>query len=128
MSTKTPLGRARGLGSAKTGAEHWWSQRWTAVALVPLVVWFVVTLIGHLGDSYVLTRAWIGQPFTASLLILLVVVVAWHAVLGLQVVIEDYVHSEASKIASLLAVKGAAALMAVVTIVSVLRIAFEGGV
>jgi len=128
MNSKTPLARARGLGSAKTGAEHWWSQRWTAMALVPLVLWFVVSLIGHLGDSYVMTRAWIGQPITASLLILLILVVVWHAVLGLQVVIEDYVHSEATKIGSLLVIKGVAALMAVVTVVSILRIAFEGGV
>ena len=127
MSSKSPLGQARGLGSAKTGAENWWAQRWTALALVPLVLWFVIMLIAHLGDSYVMTRAWIGHPVTASLLIVLVVVAFWHAVLGLQVVIEDYVHGEAMKIGSLLAVKGAAAVLAVVTVVSVLRIALEGG-
>ena len=109
----------------------WWvfeALPLAATALVPLVLWFVVALIGHLGDSYAMTRAWIGQPLTASLLILLIVAVMWHAVLGLQVVIEDYVHNEATKIGSLLVVKGLAALLAVVSVVSVLRIALEGGV
>ena len=124
---RSPLQAARGLGSAKSGAEHWWAQRWTAVALVPLVVWFVIALIAHIGAGYEATRAWIGQPLTAGLFILLLLVTFWHAVLGLQVVIEDYVHHEGQKIVSLLLVKGLAALLAVVSVISVLRISLGVG-
>lgn len=125
--SRSPLQIARGLGSAKSGAEHWWSQRWTALALVPLVVWFVIALIAHLGDGYAATRAWIGQPLTAGLLILLVVVTFWHAVLGLQVVVEDYVHHEGRKIVTLLVVKGLAAVLVVTAVIAVLRITLGSG-
>ncbi len=126
MDFKTPLARARGLGSAKSGVEHWWAQRWTALALVPLTVWFVISVIAHIGADHTAAVAWIGNPVTAVLLTLLIAAVFHHGQLGLQVVIEDYVHDERWKLVSLFAVKGAAIVLAVAGILAVLRIATGG--
>ncbi len=121
---RTPLGRARGLGSAKTGVDHWWAQRLTAIALVPLIVWFVVALVGHIGADHAAARAWIGQPVNAGLFVLLIAATFHHAQLGLQVVIEDYVHTEGVKLASVVLTKGLAIVLAVAGIFAVLSIAF----
>lgn len=110
MSLQTPLARVLGLGSAKEGAEHWWWQRLTAVALVPLGLWFVIAVITLVGAGYAEARAWVGAPLNMVLLIAFTAALLHHAQLGLQVVIEDYVHSEACKLAGLLAVKFLAAL------------------
>jgi succinate dehydrogenase / fumarate reductase membrane anchor subunit len=126
MSLRSPLGRARGLGSAKSGTQHWWAQRLTAVALVPLTIWFVIAIIGVTGGDHASARAFIGNPVTAVLLILLIVATFHHAQLGLQVVIEDYVHSKSSEIVLLLLVKGAAIVLATAAIFAVLSIAFGG--
>ncbi len=126
MTLKTPLARARGLGSAKTGAEHWWAERWTALALVPLVIWFVISVIAHMGDDYSAAVAWIGSPVTAVLLVLLIAAVFHHGQLGLQVVAEDYVHDERWKLAVIFAVKGGAIMLSVAAILAVLRIALGG--
>ena len=123
---RTPLGRARGLGSAKTGVEHWWAQRLTALALIPLSIWFVVAVITHIGADHGVARAWIGQPVNAGLLILLIAATFHHAHLGLQVVIEDYVHGEAVKLATLIVVKGAAIVGSLAAVLAVLSIAFGG--
>lgn len=92
---RSPLGRAIGLGSAKAGFEHWWMERVTAVALMPLTVWFAASVIGHGSSDYETFIRWLGSPLTAVLMILLLVALFWHAALGFQVVIEDYVHSGA---------------------------------
>jgi succinate dehydrogenase / fumarate reductase membrane anchor subunit len=92
---RSSLGRAVGLGSAKAGFGHWWTERVTAVALVPLGVWFATSLIAHSGSGYEAFIGWLGSPVTASLMILLLIALFWHAALGLQVVIENYVHSGA---------------------------------
>ena len=126
MSMRSALGRVRGLGSAKSGTGHWWSQRVTAVALVPLTLWFVFALASHSGAGHDEIVAWIGQPFNAVLMISTVAVTFYHAYLGLQVVIEDYVHGEAAKLSLLLLVKGASFLLALTGIVSVLAILFRG--
>jgi succinate dehydrogenase / fumarate reductase membrane anchor subunit len=131
MSARKPdlrsdLGRARGLGSAKEGVHHWWVQRLTAIALVPLVLWFVAGVVAHAGADHAAVVAWIRSPVTVGLLILLIAVTFHHGQLGLQVVIEDYVHSEAAKIALLLLVKGAALVLALAGILAVLFIAFGG--
>ena len=126
MSLRSPLAAARGLGSAKSGTHHWWLQRVTAVALVPLTIWFVISLIVHSGASYEEVRAWIGSPVPAVLMICLIAGMFHHAQLGLQVVIEDYIHAEASKMAALFVVKGAAIFLGVLGIFSVLKIAFGG--
>lgn len=126
MSFRTPLGRARGLGSAKDGTAHWWAQRITAVALVPLSLWFVVSVLGLVGADYATAKAWIGAPLNAVLLVVLIAAVFHHAQLGLQVVVEDYIHSEGLKIAGILVVKFAAVLLALAGIFAVLRISFGG--
>lgn len=123
---RTTLGRVRGLGSAKEGIGHWWAQRVTAVALVPLVLWFVIGVIAHAGANHAAIVAWMRQPVSAALMALLVGTALHHAALGLQVVVEDYVHNEGQKLAGILLVKGAAYLLAAIGIVSVLKLAFGG--
>lgn len=123
---RTPLSRARGLGSAKDGLHHWWAQRLTAVALIPLVVWFAVSLVMLSGADYDAARAWIGSPVVMVLLILTVVIGLHHAQLGVQVVIEDYVHSEGLKLASIIAIKFIAVFFGLAATVAILRIGFGG--
>ena len=86
---RSSLGRARGLGSAKEGVQHWWVQRMTALALVPLCLWFVASIVGLAGAPREEVVAWIGRPVPATLLLLLVAAGFHHSQLGLQVVIED---------------------------------------
>ena len=126
MSLRSSLSTARGLGSAKSGTEHWWAQRVSAVALIVLVIWFVISLIVHAGASYEEMCAWIGSPIPAVLMISLLIAMFYHAQLGLQVVIEDYIHAEGCKLAALMVVKGAAFFLGVLGIFSVLKIAFGG--
>lgn len=119
MTQKTPLGRVLGLGSAKSGTEHWWAQRVTAVAGIPLVIFLIGFILAHLGATRAELAASIGNPLVAILLSLTVINLLWHMRLGLQVVIEDYVHAPALKIAALLfntffaVAMGAAALYAI---------------
>ncbi|MDZ7841364.1 MAG: succinate dehydrogenase, hydrophobic membrane anchor protein [Gammaproteobacteria bacterium] len=110
MSLRSPLGRVLGSGSAKEGVDHWWWQRLTAVALVPLGIWFVVAVISLVGAGHAEARAWAAAPVNMVLLIAFTAALLHHAQLGLQVVIEDYVHNEAWKLAGLLAIKFLAAL------------------
>jgi succinate dehydrogenase / fumarate reductase membrane anchor subunit len=124
MELRTPLGRARGLGSAKEGVAHWWAQRTTAVALVPLTLWFVASVIGLIGADYAVAVAWFKAPLNATLMILLVVATFYHAALGVQVVVEDYIHHEGQKIAILLLVKGLAASLGLLATLAVLKLAF----
>ncbi|MGI9305108.1 MAG: succinate dehydrogenase, hydrophobic membrane anchor protein [Gammaproteobacteria bacterium] len=124
MNLRTPLSQARGLGAAKEGASHWWHQRLTALALVPLVLWFAfaVASIGH-ADHATLT-AWVGSPFVTVLLILLIGSGCYHMQLGMQVILEDYIHTEWLKLSSVIASNFASVLLAVIGIVSVLKISF----
>lgn len=124
MDRRTPLGRVRGLGSAKEGTEHFWAQRVTAIALVPLALWFVGSLAAYTGADFATAKAWLAEPFTAIVMILLVAIGFHHAQLGLQVVIEDYVSTEWIKVFSIIVVKLAAVALAVAAIFSVLKIAF----
>lgn len=123
MSLRSPLARVRGLGSAKDGTHHWWLQRLTAVALVPLTLWFVVGVIGHVGADQAAVKAWMGSPIQAALMIAFVAVAFHHGQLGMQVVIEDYVHEEGWKVAGIVAVKLVSGILALAAIVSVLRLA-----
>ncbi|MBL8675624.1 MAG: succinate dehydrogenase, hydrophobic membrane anchor protein [Rhodospirillales bacterium] len=123
---RPPVARVRGLGSARSGTHHWWMQRVTAVALVLLVVWLAVSLTLHAPAGQAEARAWIASPVTMVMLILTVAAGLWHGALGLQVVIEDYIHAEGAKIAMILVVKFAAALLAVAAVVAIFKIAFGG--
>lgn len=122
MSLRTPLSKVKGLGAAKEGASHWWNQRLTAIALVPLALWFSFSIALMAVGDYATVSAWIGSPFSAVLLILAVSVGFYHGYLGLQVVIEDYVAQESLKIALLIAVGLLAMLFATIGVVSVLKI------
>ncbi len=126
MSLRTPLGRARGLGSAKEGVAHWWAQRLTAVALVPLAIWFVVSIAALAGADHGAVVAWLRAPVSAILMVLLVAVALYHLQLGLQVVLEDYVHTEWLRLAAIIGVKLAAAVLALAALYAVLKIAFQG--
>jgi succinate dehydrogenase / fumarate reductase, membrane anchor subunit len=123
---RSPLGRVKGLGSAKEGAEHWWVQRVTAVALVPLSLWFVGSVIALAGAPHAELVAWLGSPLAAILMLLLIGATFYHAALGIQVVVEDYVHAEGVKIAALLLNKLVCLALAVAGIFAVLKIAFGG--
>jgi succinate dehydrogenase / fumarate reductase membrane anchor subunit len=123
---RSALGRVRGLGSAKSGTGHWWSQRLSAIALVPLTLWFVGSLVVLAGASHAEIVAWVSSPIVASLLVLLVATTFYHSYLGLQVVIEDYVHNEPLKLATLIVVQGASFVLALIGIVSVFMLLFGG--
>lgn len=123
---RSPLSRARGLGSAKSGVHHFWMQRLTAVALIPLVVWFAISLVMLSGADYAMARAWLGSPFVMVLLILTICVGLYHGQLGMQVVIEDYVHNEGVKLALLVAIKLIAVFFGLAAIVASLRIGIGG--
>jgi len=122
---RSPLGRAGGLGSAKEGVEHWWLQRITAVALVPLALWFVIAIIRLVGADIQNVRDWVGSPLPAILLVLLLIATFYHAALGLQVVIEDYVHTELTKLGLLIVVRLACFAFAVAGIFAVVSVAVE---
>jgi succinate dehydrogenase / fumarate reductase membrane anchor subunit len=119
---RSSLARAMGLGSAKEGVGHWWSQRVSAVALIPLTLWFVASIIAHTGSEYVTFIAWLRTPLASILMILLLIAIFYHTALGLQVVIEDYVHSRA-KFAALVAVRLVCFALAAAGIITTLRIA-----
>ncbi|MDY0066437.1 MAG: succinate dehydrogenase, hydrophobic membrane anchor protein [Steroidobacteraceae bacterium] len=125
MSLRTPMGRVLGLGSAKEGAGHWWSQRVSAAALVLLTLWFVVALLRLDGFEYETLAAWAAAPVNAALLLLLTVVLVYHSMLGVQVVVEDYVHG-AAKIVTLVFSTFVHVALGALGALAVLRIAFGG--
>lgn len=122
-SMRNPLKRARGMGSAQFGVGHWWQQRVTAIALVVLVLWLVYTLLGLVHADYATARTVIARPFNAVLLMAFSIAVFWHAALGLQVVIEDYVHTRWKEVLLLVLIKFAAVLGVLASVLAVLRIA-----
>ena len=123
MTLRTPLGRVRGLGASGKGVDHWWLQRTTALALIPLTLWFVFSIISRIGAGHEAVTAWIATPWVTVLLLIYTVAMFLHAQIGLQVVIEDYIHTESIRIAALLT-SGAAMLLAMTAmVVSILRIA-----
>jgi succinate dehydrogenase / fumarate reductase membrane anchor subunit len=120
---RSPLGRAIGLGSAKEGVEHWWLQRITAVALVPLSLWFVIAIIRLVSADSDGVRDWVGNPLPAIMLVLLLIATFYHAALGLQVVIEDYIHAELTKLALVVIVRLGCFALAVAGMFAVLSMA-----
>ncbi len=127
MSLRTPLGRALGLGSARSGSGHWWAQRMTAVGLVPLALWFVFSVLNLDSMSYTAITVWIASPINATLLVLLVSVLIYHSKLGVQVVIEDYVHAPWLTLSSLITSSFLHIALAVGGIIAILKIAFGAG-
>jgi succinate dehydrogenase / fumarate reductase, membrane anchor subunit len=123
MSLRSPLGRVLGAGSAKEGVHHWWVQRLTSVALVPLTVWFVVSLLSLPSFEHVTVITWMAQTWTALLLILFILVATWHSQLGVRVVVEDYVHGGA-KTLTLVLVTFIHAFVAAAGVFAVLKVAF----
>ncbi|HKY94966.1 MAG TPA: succinate dehydrogenase, hydrophobic membrane anchor protein [Kiloniellales bacterium] len=124
VDRRSDLARARGLGSAKEGVQHWWLQRLTALALVPLSLWFVASVVCLAGATRAELVDWLSSPFSAGLLLLCLLATFWHGLLGLQVVIEDYVHSEGAKLVWLLAIKALLWFLAVASLVSVVKLSF----
>ena len=120
---RSPLGRAIGLGSAKEGVEHWWLQRITAVALVPLSLWFVIAIIRLVGADSDGVRDWVGNPLPAIMLVLLLIATFYHAALGLQVVIEVYIHAELTKLGLVVVVRLGCFALAVAGMFAVLSMA-----
>lgn len=125
-SLRSHLGRARGLGSAHEGLHHWWAQRMTALALIPLSLWFVASIICLAGADYAMISQWLSSPFTVGALSLTILAVFYHAVLGMQVVIEDYIHAKAAKMILLILLQFGGFALAAAAIVSLLMIAFAG--
>jgi len=125
-SLRSPLGRVVGLGSAGDGVHHWWMQRLTSIALVPLTIWFVVSILSLKTLDHVTVIAWMAQSWTAVLLILLVLVATWHSQLGVRVVVEDYVHSTGTKTLTLVTVTFAHTLLAAAGVFAILKVAFGG--
>lgn len=123
---RTPLGRAVGLGSAKEGVEHWWAQRVTSAALVLLGLWFVASLVALAGADRARVAAWLHGTLAALLTILMLIAVFYHLALGVQVVIEDYVHAEGVKIPAVVATRLLCFALGAAGIFAVLRIAFGG--
>ncbi len=126
MGLQNPLGRVRGLGSAKAGVHHWWSQRITAIALVPLTLWFVYSALMLAGSDYSVGITWLAQPINSIFMVLLVIATFHHLQLGLQVVIEDYVHHEAVKLLALVIVKLSSIGLAIAAIFSIIKVSFGG--
>ena len=118
---RSQLGRARGLGSAKSGMHHWIAQRLTAIALVPLTLWFVFSVFTLAGASHAVMIAWMQSPLHLVLMLALIGATFHHMQLGLQTVIEDYIHGDSCRMAVLMAMKGITVLLALAAAVSALK-------
>jgi succinate dehydrogenase / fumarate reductase, membrane anchor subunit len=125
-SLRSPLGAVSGLGSARDGVHHWWLQRLTSIALVPLTIWFTVSILSLPSMDHVTVIAWMAQSWTALLLIVLVLVATYHSQLGVRVVVEDYVHTTGMKTLTLVILTFAHALLAVAGVFAILKVAFGG--
>ena len=126
MELRSTLGHVRGLGSSKEGVHHWWGQRVTAIALVPLSIWFVFSVIGLMGADLATFQEWLGVFGNSLMMIVFVLVLFQHAYLGMQVVIEDYVGGEAAKVTTLMVVKFVLFVLAASSVYAVVRLSFGG--
>lgn len=120
---RTPLGRVRGLGSAKSGVHHWWVQRVTSAAMLPLTLWFVLSVASQAGAGYAATVEWLARPWNAVLMLITIGVSFYHTALGLQVIIEDYTNQDWLRMGAILATKAACLILALAAALAVLRIA-----
>lgn len=122
MSLRTPLGRVLGLGTAREGTEHWWAQRVSAVALLLLGAWFVIAIVMLDGLDHAAAVAFVAAPWNGVLLMLLSVTLAYHSYLGVQVVVEDYVHAPGIKVVSLMFSRFAHLFVAVAAVYAIVRV------
>ena len=120
---RSQLGRVRGLGASRAGVEHWWRERVSAIALVPLTLWFVVSVLSMLGADWVVVASWAGRPVNAVLLLALIVMTFQHTALGLQVVYEDYIDTAGLRTAVTLATNGACLILGLMAGLAVLKLA-----
>ncbi len=127
MALRTPLAGARGLGSAKSGFSHWWMSRVTSIALVPLSLWFVFAVAALGGMDYAAFVAWVRSPLVTALLILSLAVTIYHMMLGLRVIIEDYVRPEALKVTGIIVMNFISILIGALGIIAVLKISLGAG-
>ncbi len=123
MNLRHPLARVKNLGASGEGSHHWWLQRLSAMGLIPLSLWFVFAVIDHIDDTYSEVTEWISSPSVAVMLLLLIGFMVYHAQLGVQVVIEDYVHSESLKLLLTIIVKGIAVFSGMGGIFAILQVA-----
>jgi succinate dehydrogenase / fumarate reductase membrane anchor subunit len=123
----TPLNKVLGLGSAKSGVEHWWAQRLTAVALAPLGLWFAIAMLRFETLAYAEVVAWLRDPITAVLLLTSIIAVVYHSYLGVQVVVEDYIEGKGAKLAAILLSAFVHVFLLVAAVFAVLKIAFGAG-
>ena len=124
MSLRTPLAKVKGLGSAKQGTHHWWHQRLTALVLLPLSLWFIYSLVSMSNADFTTVTNWLRLPYVTILLIMFVVCLFYHAQLGLQVVIEDYINSEWQKFACIIMIKFLSVIGSLAAVLSVLNVSF----
>jgi succinate dehydrogenase / fumarate reductase membrane anchor subunit len=124
MSLEADIAKVRGLGSAKEGTGHFWHQRLTAIALIPLSIWFVVNLVCVFDATYAEVTAWIQSPIVTTLLVALIGALLYHVKLGVQIVIEDYLHAEWLKLSSIICLNLGTVLCGLVSIVAILKISF----
>lgn len=123
MSMNTPISKVRGLGSARSGTHHWWMQKIAAVALVPLTIWFVASLVQLTRADYFMVRAWLSSPVSAILMLTYIMVGMYHLRLGIQEIVEDYIPAKGAKIFFSFAVLFGCTIIAVAAIFSILKIA-----
>lgn len=121
---RSALGRARGLGSAKSGVGHWWAQRMTAIALLPLSLYFVLSVFLLEGAGQAAMRHYMAEPWNGVLFIALILALFYHLKLGMQVVIEDYIHTESRRLAAMLALKACVVFFGLLALISVLKLTF----
>ncbi|MGO9947406.1 MAG: succinate dehydrogenase, hydrophobic membrane anchor protein [Steroidobacteraceae bacterium] len=124
MTLRSPLGKVLGMGSAKDGTAHWWAQRVSAVALIPLTLWFVFSLLTLPAFDYETVRTWLSVPFSGFLAVLLVAVLAYHSYLGTIVIVEDYVNAAGMKVLTLLLLRFLYVLCGGAGIFAILRVVF----
>lgn len=126
MKFRSPLSKALGSGSAKHGFSHWWLQRVSAVALIPLTLWFVFSMVCLSASDYTHAVTWLSSPINATIMLLFTLVALFHGQTGLQTVIEDYIHTTWLNLSLLLSVKFASVILAVLAIISVLKVVLGG--
>lgn len=124
LIVQTAIARVKARGSIRSGLKHWLEARLTSIALIPLGLWFIIAAVGLVGAPYDEVRAWLATPFNTTMMLLTVIVTFWHTYLGVQVIIEDYVHHEGLKLTALIANNFACAALGLACVVATLKVSF----